>query len=81
MSSGTCAGVVMLGGEQVLNNIPQKSLDRAFGQFTRLLRKGSVVHRGIYSSDKPNLIVYTAIGGLGRPDNKLNELHSLGDLD
>ena len=81
LSSGNSAGVVMIGGEQVLNNIPQKSLDRAFGQFTRLLRKGSVVHRGIYSSDKPNLIVYTAIGGLGRPDNKLNELHSLGDLD
>jgi cell division GTPase FtsZ len=81
LSSGNSAGVVMIGGEEVLNEVPQDSLDRAFGQFSRLLRKGSVVHRGIYSSDKPNLIVYTVIGGLGRPDLKLEELKELGDLN
>ena len=45
-----------------------------------MLKAGNVVHRGIYSGDKPNLTVYTAIGGLDRPSEKLKELKTLGDL-
>ena len=54
---------------------------RAFDQFSRILQKGSVVHRGIYSGNKPDLTVYTAIGGIQKPHAKLEELKKLGDLD
>ena len=80
IQSGNSAGVVMVGGQKVLDEIPQEFLDRAFDQFSRTLRKGNVVHRGIYSGDKPNLTVYTVVGGLAKPVAKLEELRQLGDL-
>ena len=64
-----------------MDEVPQQNLDRAFDQFSRILRKGSVVHRGIYSGDKPDLTVYTAIGGIQKPLAKLEELKLLGDLN
>lgn len=81
LSSGHSAGVVIIGGKNVLDELPQQNLDRAFDQFSRILRKGSVVHRGIYSGDKPDLTVYTAIGGIQKPIAKLEELKKLGDLE
>ncbi len=80
LSSGTCAAAVVIGGKEQLDNIPQKDLDQAFEQLSRMLKAGNVVHNGIYSGNKPNLTVFTAVGGLGRPNLKLEELAKLGDL-
>lgn len=81
LNTGNSAGVVMIGGKEVLDNVPQENLDRAFDQFTRILGEHSIVHRGIYSGDKPNsLTVYTLIGGLGAPIEKLEQLKELGGI-
>lgn len=80
LSSGTAAAAVVIGGKEQLDNIPQKDLDQAFEQLSRMLKPGNVVHNGIYSGNKPNLTVFTAVGGLGRPTLKLEELAKLGDL-
>ena len=58
----------------------QADLDQAFDQLCRMLAPGNVVHRGIYSGDKDSLTVFTTIGGLARPEEKLKELKKLGDL-
>ncbi len=79
--SGHSAGIVIIGGQKILDEVPQENLDRAFDQFSRMLQKGNVVHRGIYSGDKENLIVYTSVGGLSKPVEKLEELRQLGDLN
>ena len=81
LSSGDCAGVVIVGGREALDNTPQKSLDQAYDQLSRILKKNSTVHRGIYSGDKEGLTVYSTIGGLSRPIAKLKELKKLGDLN
>ena len=81
VSSGDCAGVIVIGGVNVLNKVPQEDLDKAFDQFTRILRPGNTVHRGIYSGNKDNLIVYSAVGGLGVPHEKLKDLRKHGDLN
>ena len=81
LKTGNMAGVVMIGGNNILENAPQENLDLAFEQFSRILGRGSTVHRGIYSGNQDDLTVYTVIGGLGRPDQKLQELRKLGDLD
>lgn len=80
LSTGDCAGVIIVGGNEALDNIPQKNLDQAYDQLSRILKKNSTVHRGIYSGDKEGLTVYSTIGGLARPVEKLSELKSLGDL-
>jgi cell division GTPase FtsZ len=80
LATGTVAGVVFIGGPSILNELPYSYLDHAFGQFNRLLRPNSTVHRGIYTGSRETLTVYTAIGGLARPIVKLEELRKLGDV-
>ncbi len=80
LSSGSVAGCVIIGGVNILTAIPQTHLDHAFDQLNRLLKKGSTVHRGIYRGNRESLVVYTAIGGLDDPIEKINELREHGDL-
>lgn len=80
LGTGNSAGVIMIGGKGILDEVPQEHFDRAFDQLTRILGPHSVVHRGIYSGDKPTLTVYTLVGGLGNPEEKLGELKRLGEI-
>tara|TARA_B100000287_G_scaffold434951_1_gene501111 strand:+ start:10804 stop:11955 length:1152 start_codon:yes stop_codon:yes gene_type:complete len=80
VTTANTAGAILIGGKEVLDNVPQSNLDEAFDQLTRILRSGSVVHRGIYSGDKNNLTVFTIIGGIETPKEKLEELKKLGDM-
>ncbi|HIL27149.1 MAG TPA: hypothetical protein EYG21_07175 [Nitrospinaceae bacterium] len=80
VTTANTAGAILIGGKEVLDNVPQSNLDEAFDQLSRILRSGSVVHRGIYSGDKNNLTVFTIIGGIDTPKEKLEELKKLGDL-
>ena len=80
LSSGKSAAAIVIGGKEQLDNIPQVSLDEAFDQLSRMLKPGNVVHRGIYVGDKPNLTIFTSVGGLSKPTEKLEELKKLGDL-
>jgi len=81
ISTADTAGAILIGGKEVLDNVPQSDLDQAFDQLTRILSSGSVVHRGIYSGDKDNLTVFTIIGGISSPKEKLEELKKLGDVE
>lgn len=81
ISTADTAGAILIGGKEVLDNVPQSDLDQAFDQLTRILSSGSVVHRGIYSGDKDNLTVFTIIGGISSPEEKLEELKKLGDVE
>ena len=80
IATGSVAGVVIIGGSRVLGDIPQTHLDHAFDQMNRILRNGSTVHRGIYRGNKDNLVVYTVIGGLGAPVEKLKQLKQAAGL-
>lgn len=80
LGTGSIAGVVIIGGVNVLTSIPQLNLDHAFDQMNRMLKPGNTVHRGIYRGNKENLVVYTVIGGLAEPTPKLEELKRHGDL-
>ncbi|MAF24729.1 hypothetical protein CL634_04055 [bacterium] len=80
VSTGKTASVIMIGGNEILQQVPQENLDKGFEQFSRMLGKGSTVHRGIYSGNVDNLTVYTVIGGMARPESKLKTLKELGDL-
>jgi cell division GTPase FtsZ len=81
ITTANTAGAILIGGKEVLDNVPQSNLDQAFDQLTRILSSGSVVHRGIYSGDKDNLTVFTIIGGIATPEEKLEELKKLGDVE
>lgn len=70
ISTGNTAGVIVIGGKEILDDLPQNHIDQALDQLNRLLVRGSVVHRGIYSGDKPSLTIFTAVGGLANPSTR-----------
>ena len=81
LSTGNVAAAVVIGDEDSLDNIPQEYLDQAFEQLTRTLKTNSTVHQGIYKGNKSGLSIFTAIGGLGKPEDKLEELARVGDIE
>jgi len=74
LSSGKIASTVAIGDDNTLDNIPQEYLDNAFNQLNRTLQSGSTVHQGIYKGTKTGLSIFTAIGGIATPQEKLNAL-------
>jgi len=79
-SSGSCAGLIAVGGQEILEKVAQSHLDGAFSQLSRILRPNSVVHIGIYSGDAPNLNIFTMVGGLEKPLQKIKQLRQAGDI-
>jgi len=64
ISTGNIAACVMVVNNKLMDEVPQEALEHGFGQLNRLLAKDNTVHRGIYTSNKPGIAVYTVIGGL-----------------
>lgn len=79
LSTANSAGVIVIGSNEILNELPQENLDHAFEQFSRMMKGNSTVHRGIYSGTKQSLTVYTCMGGFAKPDEKIEELHKYAD--
>jgi len=74
LSTGNVAASVAIADEETLDNIPQEYIDSAFNQLNRTLKTNSTVHQGIYKGAKKGLSLFTAIGGITRPEDKLNAL-------
>ena len=64
ISTGNVAACVMVVNNKLMDEVPQEALEHGFEQLNRLLAKDNTVHRGIYTSNKPGIAVYTVIGGL-----------------
>ena len=77
LATANMAAAVAIASEEVLNEIPETHLDGAFEQLNRLLGEGSTVHRGVYSGNKNELKIFTAVGGLDAPAEKFEELGKL----
>jgi len=81
LGTGSVAAAVVIGGKDILANIPMTNLDHGFDQLSRMLGPQSTVHQGIYRGNKETLVIYTAIGGLGRPTGRLVDLARIGDIE
>ena len=79
LGTGSVAASVVIGKQDVLATVPEAHLDYAFEQLTRMLKSNSTVHRGIYRGNKPGLNIFTAIGGLAPPADKIEDLKNLSD--
>ncbi len=75
ISTGHTAGVIIIGNKEILDNLPQGHIDKALDQLNRILKKGGVVHGGVYSGDKPTLNIFSVVGGLDKPVDKIRSLY------
>ena len=74
LSTGSTAAAVAICDEKTLDSIPQEYLDNAFNQLNRTLKTNSTVHQGVYKGVKEGLSIFTAIGGIATPTDKLDAL-------
>jgi len=74
ISKAQVAGCIFVGNSGVLTSIPQEHLEHGFEMLSRIMRKGGTVHRGIYKGSKPGLVVYSALGELGPPAERMEEI-------
>lgn len=74
LHTGSKAGCIFVGGEDVLNKVPMDFFGGGFDMLNRLLAVGSVVHRGIYQGHAEDLRCYTMISGLAPPKARLRQL-------
>ena len=81
LSTGTVAAAIAIGDEKTLDSIPQEHLDNAFNQLNRTLKTNSTVHQGIYKGVKQGLSIFTAIGGIAPPIDKIKTLKQLGSVE
>ena len=74
VSTGSTAGVILVGSPDILDSLPQSFIDESMDQINRMLQPGNVVHGGVYSGDKPNLNIFSVVGGLAEPAKRAEEL-------
>ncbi len=77
LSTAKVAGCIAVGGKKLMANVKglQDNIDYAFDVLSEITGKATI-HRGIYEDGKDSLRVYTIIGGLAAPAERLEELRS-----
>jgi len=80
LSKAKAAGCVFIASSDVLEKIPQSHLEHGFEMLSRMMRTGGVLHRGIYQGSKPGLVVYSVIGELGVPEERIEEIRNIARI-
>jgi hypothetical protein len=77
LSTAKVAGCIAVGGQWLMANVKglQDNIDYAFDVLSEITGKATI-HRGIYEDGRDSLRVYTIIGGLEPPAERLEELKS-----
>jgi cell division GTPase FtsZ len=80
LKSGTKAGCIFVGGEAILDTVSMDLFGGGFEMLNRLLKDGSVVHRGVYKGSADDLRCYTMLAGLDPPVERLRQLGDAAKL-
>lgn len=81
LKSGKTAGCIVVGKREVLDNdLPQSYIDEGLSMLARTIQPGSSVRHGIYAGNADGVVVYTIIGGLDCPLERINALRKAGGL-
>lgn len=77
-SKSTMSAAIVVAHNDVLESIPQENIDYAFHALTRALgNEDLTLHTGIYEGKQPGMRVFTIVGGLESPTERLGELQKL----
>lgn len=78
LSLASVAGAIVVAHDDVLSEIPMENIDYAFNSLGRALgNEGVTLHNGIYEGGTGGMRVFTIIGGLHPPQDRIEELRNL----
>ncbi|MEL6328778.1 MAG: hypothetical protein AAFR38_03885 [Planctomycetota bacterium] len=77
LASAKTVGAIVVGGKNQFATVAglQDSINHGFDVLTDLTGNATV-HRGVFEDDRDELRVYTIVGGLDKPADRINELRS-----
>lgn len=73
LTESNIAGMIITGSQELMENIPQEYIDAATECLERVVG-GGTIHYGVYNENVKNLTVYTLIGGLTLPMDRIKRL-------
>lgn len=75
LRSATHAAAVVVGGSTIFDSVPglMSSIEGGFDALA-VLTENALVHRGVYEDAKDRLTVYTLVGGLKAPSERIAQL-------
>lgn len=78
LGKATAGAGILVANAANLAKVSQEAMENAFGSLNRLMHQGveTKLHRGIYESSSDGIFMYTIIGGLGRPVERLAEMQA-----
>jgi len=76
LTQAVCAGVMLTGRDELLNQLPAVNVNFAFSELNDRLGGTARVFRGIYADDNPRdeLTVYSIYSGIGLPRERIDNL-------
>jgi len=78
LALATVAGAIVVAHDDVLSEIPMENIDYAFNSLGRALgNEGVTLHNGIYEGAAEGMRVFTIVGGLHPPQERIDELKEL----
>lgn len=73
LTQSNIAGMILTGSQELMENLPQENLDAAIECLERIVGSGTL-HHGIYNENVDKLTVYTIIGGLELPHERIEAM-------
>lgn len=75
LTKSTHMAAILCASDSILGVLPQSHIDRAFETMERLLGgegRDLVIHQGVYETSQSSLFLYTMVGGIHIPEERLN---------
>ena len=82
ISSASVAGCVIVAGQSILEQVPSSHFEKGYSMLARMINKDSTaaVRRGEYVGSKDQMVIYTVIGGLAAPSDRIAQLAKAGGI-
>lgn len=79
--TGNVAGCILVASKDILDNqLPQENIDEGLSMLGRTIAGEGAVRHGIYVGNTDGVVVYTMIGGLQAPTERIAQLTKVGGM-
>lgn len=84
ITKSTHAAAILCAHGDILGLLPQKAIDQSFEALSRVLKKGEsnslTIHQGVYETKKMAMFLYSMLGGLEMPKERMIQIANLGGV-
>ena len=80
IGTSSIGGAIVVADPSIMEEVPLETLEYAFSTVTRMMERNSMLHQGIYESATKHLMVYSMLGDLNDPLERLATLKKFAGI-